>query len=276
MTRQDAALRRFAPRSTRGLTLVELLVAVTILVIMILAFGSILSQGQTVVAKSQRMIRKNAQAAAIAQVFRRDVGSITADGFLHVGSSDTPALVFTATGSYVSRTSRSGVVPPKGNAAVICYSTGPDESSTSAPGKVLCREAHILAKPPGLPGTWTPRRSDVMRMYLSHIQMKSKSPNGDPSYLVRKFGQHAGIYTLPKSITHVKDSWPVLVAGCEDVRVEYRSAAPNSTWISGGGKTWTFEDRDKPPTDADAWPVALKLSFKISDTPFEVIAQITR
>jgi len=275
MTRQHTTVKRFALRGTRGLTLVELLVAVTILVIMILAFGSILSQGQIVVTKSQRMIRANAQAAAIAQVFRRDVASITVDGFLHVGNSDSPALVFTAMGSYVSRTTRSGV-PPTATAAVICYSAGSDASNSDAPGKVLCREAHLLAKPPGLLGTWTPKRSDVMRMNLSHIQMKTTSPNGDPDYLVRKFGAHAPVPTLPKTLADVKRTWPILVAGCTDIRIDYRPADPNRSWQTGDRSTWTYEDRDNEPTHADAWPVALRLSFKISDKEFEVIAPITR
>ena len=158
-----ATTNRSVARGARGVTLIELLVAVLILVLIILAFSRILSQAQLVVSRSQRTIRANAQAAAIAQVLRRDVAAITTDGFLYIGSVDAPALVFSAVGPFTARTS--GLTDVRANAAVICYSAG-DDSSTGTTGKVLCRKAHLLAKPEGA-GSWKPDTNDVMSKFLT-------------------------------------------------------------------------------------------------------------
>ena len=265
MTSAHDTFARIVPSRARGLTLIELLVSVTILVIMILAFGTILSQGQRVVSRSQRIIRANAQVAAIAQVFRRDVGSITTDGFLHIGTSDGPAMVFTAVGSFTSQNST--VTPtPQANAAVICYSGG-DDSTTGSQGKILCREAHLLTKPTGAPA-WNPASNDVTLLYLSDIQVEATGAT--PANIVAKFSGHASIPTLPTNLTDAKKTWPILVNGCTNINVRYRPKG-GTTWVnpSGSGKTWTSED-------VDEWPVAVKLSFKLSGKDYEIISAIAR
>ena len=231
MTPAHANGSRFGRSSTKGLTLIELLVSVTILVIMILAFGTILSQGQKVVTRSQRIIRANAQAAAIAQVFRRDVASITTDGFLHIGSGDAPAMVFTSVGSFTSQTSSLDPTP-QANAAVICYSGGND-SSTGAQGKILCREAHLLTKPAGAPA-WNVTTSDITNLYLSDIQMEATGAT--PANIKDKFGGHASIPTLPTNLTDAQKTWSILVNGCTDVKATYRVKG-GTTWSSAAKTT---------------------------------------
>ena len=262
MTPAHANGSRFGRSSTKGLTLIELLVSVTILVIMLLAFGTILTQGQKVVSRSQRIIRANAQAAAIAQVFRRDMGGITTDGFLYIGSDDAPAMVFTAVGSFTSQTS-SLTPTPQANAAVICYSGGND-SSTGAQGKILCREAHLLTKPASAPA-WNVTTSDITNLYLSDIQMEA--PGATPDNIRAKFGGHASIPTLPTNLTDAQNTWSILVNGCTDVEITYRVKG-DTTW-SDAAKTWTSDD-------VNDWPVAVKLSFKLSDKDYEIISMIAR
>ena len=262
MTSADANGARLAPSNTKGLTLIELLVSVTILVIMILAFGTILSQGQRVVTRSQRIIRANAQVAAIAQVFRRDVGGLTTDGFLHITAGDGPAMVFTSVGSFTSQTS--DLTPtPQANAAVICYSSG-DDSSTGSQGKILCREAHLLTKPTGAPA-WNPATNDVTLLYLSDIQMEATGAT--PANIVAKFGGHAAIPTLPKTLDEAKKTWPILVNGCTNINVTYRLTG-GTTWVNTV-KTWTSKD-------VDSWPVAIKLSFTLAGKTYEVVTAIAR
>ena len=265
-TPRPAPTRHAAVRGARGVTLIELLVSVLVLVIMILAFSAILSQGQQVVSTSQRIIRANAQAAAVAQVFRRDIASLTADGFLHINSSSEPALVFTAVGPYVSRNPPAGVTDVHANAAVICYSTGNDTSTGGGGAKsILCRETHLLIKPAGVTGAWTPASSDVMLMYLSDIQQDLYLSR--PTTIVSRFRGAADIPTLPATLAEVKQTWPVLVAGCTNISVWCRYAG--STSWANTTRTWTYADRDN-------WPVAIKIKFDISGRAFEVICPITR
>jgi len=276
MIRHHTHSKRFALPARRGLTLVELLVAVTILVIMILAFGSILSQGQALVSKSQRMIRANAQASAVAQVFRRDVAAMTSDGFLYVGNDDTPALLFTAVGPYISHVESIAGLPPTANAAVISYNAALDLSASGESNKALCRKTHLLAAPPALLGGWRNKTKDVMRMNLSNIQMKTSSPVANPTSLVPTFTAAPAVRTLPRTIRETEVCWPILVANCKDIRVDYRMSGTTATWKQGDGTIWMAEDRDRPDTDPRAWPVALRLTFTLSGEPFQVVAPITR
>lgn len=250
----------------RGVTLIELLVAVLVLVIMILAFSAILSQGQQVVSTSQRIIRANAQAAAIAQVFRRDVAAITTDGFLRI-STTSPALVFTAVGPFVSRNPPSGLTNVHANAAIICYRIGDDTSviGTGGRGTLLCREVHLLTKPAGAVGVWNPRTSDVALMFISNIQQESTGCS--PNSIIGKFFTTPKISSAPATLADVKKTWPILVTGCSNFSVSYR-AARSSGWTRGT-KLWKHED-------VDSWPVALRLKFELNKTDFEVICPIVR
>ncbi|HDY64960.1 MAG TPA: hypothetical protein ENH84_01850 [Phycisphaerae bacterium] len=111
ISRQQPAGRQAGPKSQirnpnsstfrPGLTVMELLVAVVIMVIMILAFGIILTQTQKVVSGSQAIMRSNNTAAAIAYVIRNDMRKITKNGFLCItryNNALRPFIVFTTAG----------------------------------------------------------------------------------------------------------------------------------------------------------------------------------
>jgi type II secretory pathway pseudopilin PulG len=88
-------------KAAAGLTIIELIVAVAIMVIMILVFGMILTQSQKVVSGSQKIMQSNNTAAAIANVIRNDLRKITKNGFLCItqyDGDDRPYLLFTTAG----------------------------------------------------------------------------------------------------------------------------------------------------------------------------------
>lgn len=261
-----ATTNRSVARGARGVTLIELLVAVLILVVMILAFSRILSQGQVVVSRSQRAMRANAQAAAIAQVLRRDVAAITIDGFLYVGSEDAPALVFSAVRPFTSHRPPNNLTDIHANAAVICYGAV-DDSSPGTTGKVLCRKAHLLTKPGGA-ANWDPKTNDVMVMFLTNIHQNQWG--AQPNQIISKLGEENEIASLPSTLAEAKDTWAVLVSGCEDINVMYGSVDNNGQllWFSDG--LWSHK------TNREDWPALIKMSFKISDTIYEIVCSVGR
>lgn len=92
-----------------GMTLIEMLVAVSILAMIILAFGTILTQAQKVVKTSQTNMRTNSTVSAIAQVIRQDFRQLTRSGFLCITQTNgsvnsVPRLLFTTAGTTRSKT----------------------------------------------------------------------------------------------------------------------------------------------------------------------------
>jgi len=245
----------YPTRRARGVTLVELMVAVMILVIMILAFSTVLSQGQAVVTASQRVIRSNAQAAAVAQVLRRDIASITTDGFLYINGSGTPALLFTAAGHFMARNPTPPDTNIHANAAVICY-------SAAASGNILCREAHLLTN------TGQPRgSSDVLQIYLSDIT--SGRSGCTPDNIRSMFATAPSVTAFPTTLTEVENTWPVLVDSCSNITVKYRTVTAGGTlggWVGNAG-TWTHANRTN-------WPVLIKVSFDVSGVHHEITCPV--
>lgn len=89
--------------STGGFTLIELMVSVVILVVILMSFGTILSQSQRVVSAVQRATQVNNAGAAICQLIRHDLMGLCKDGFLTIAnSSNGPILRFIATNDYIS------------------------------------------------------------------------------------------------------------------------------------------------------------------------------
>lgn len=246
---------RSTAHRARGVTLVELLVAVMILVIMILAFSAILSQGEMVVTTSQRIIRANAQAAAIAQVFRRDITSITTDGFLRISGTGNPALFCTSVGPFVASDPPVGVPDVRANAAIICY-------RLAASGDILCREAYLLTTITGSTS------GDILNNTLSDIEHDRKTADSISTTL--NLTTPDTVPTLPKTLAEVKQTWPILMVGCTNVSVQYRTlnAATGvlSGWLTGSGN-WSHSNRTN-------WPVLIKLKYTLAGEDFEVVCPL--
>lgn len=98
--------RRHTGGRPSGLTLIELMVASTIIVILILIVGRILVQVQQVVRISQATIRGDQKATAIRQVLIDDLRRVTQHGFLCIGqaSDGKPFLMVSKAGPTVSVT----------------------------------------------------------------------------------------------------------------------------------------------------------------------------
>lgn len=79
----------------RGFTLIELMVAVSVLAIVIAITNMILASSQKVVRISEARMRSNATAAALAKVIRRDLRELTTNGMLCIttDSAGFPELV---------------------------------------------------------------------------------------------------------------------------------------------------------------------------------------
>ena len=171
--------------NNRGMTLMELIVAVAVLAIMILGFGQIVGQAQRVVTVSQNNMRSNATAEAIAKVIRDDLNKITKNGFLCITSSSdsssnsSPRLFFTTAGITNSRLHQLS-----GNASVCCYGlinngTVPADGYGVIPSsRIMLREAWIL-----LQGHGTSNPTDMVDYDLSDLQSMTRYKTGrTPGY----------------------------------------------------------------------------------------------
>ena len=115
MILQHTTPERAARPLRGGMTLIELMVSVAIMVIMIMGFGMIMNTSQKVVRTTQANIRSNAIAEAISRAIRYDLENIQkAGGYLCIRSStddsSSPMLFYTPDGGVPihSVTHRSG------------------------------------------------------------------------------------------------------------------------------------------------------------------------
>ncbi len=129
----------------RGLTLIELLVAVAIVAIMIMVFGQILNSSQSAVSNSQTTMRTCAAAAAIEKVIRDDLRKVTQNGFLCITQNPvdgSPRLIAVT----------SGVTPSKktadiGNGGIVCLGLCNNHMSNNNvinPANILYHQAWVL------------------------------------------------------------------------------------------------------------------------------------
>ena len=283
----------------RGLTLMEMMVSLAVLVMIMLAFNAILSQSQRVVVTSQNMTGANAQAMAISQVLRQDLSSITRDGFLAIvgptnESPPTPqAIIFTATGTYDSRTFPNTTA----NAAVVCYSIREDAGRKLIPD-ILCREANLLAMTGGA-GVW---EQDVMNVYLSDIGAHTREEISTDvlADLADNYSPSAyyPVNSRPAGLEDVLASWRLLGANCTRFSVQWLASDDNwygpkadgsdeyDSFAPSPGGSADIETDIETLRDTDAymalwswhdktnWPRAVKIRFTISERDYEVICEI--
>jgi len=224
----------------RGLTLVELLVSLGIIVLISLAFGTILGQSQKVVSSTQGIIRANSAASAIAQVIRDDFVGLSKEGFLAV-SNDPNYIVFTATGVFQES------IPPgrRANAAVIDY--GLDGSK-----HILWRRARPLSGSAGI--------ANVQASYIdAYLGQYRHGPVGVIPLPTAYYDAPAlpipPYYNLDPA--DIGNLWPVLATECRGFGVE----SFNGTTWSSNADTWTFND--DIPNSPHPWPKAIKVRFSL-------------
>ena len=247
-----------------GMTLMELMVSVAILAGMIMAFNIILSRSQQIVSDTQKLMRGNATTLSIAQVIRRDIGSITRYGFMDLSNnSGEPMLIFTTAGAVQSVTGDA-----KGNASLVCYRL----AKNSADGNkktILCRQAWIL-------GQDDPAIADDYQYSLADIHSDSTIMPGIISGVT---GNDLTLSVPPANYTDLTNLWQVLskdVTGF-DIRVITPSGQANTgQWTHlQGNDTWPTLVRFKFTVPATSDPGRAGREPGTNDNPiFEIICSV--
>lgn len=158
------ARRQFADAGRRGMTLMELLVAVAILAIMIVSVGSIVTQSQKVVSTGQAHIKTNQSAAAVAQVIREDIRRISQHGLLAItqAGAGSPRLVAITAGVTLSKTHGE-----TGTAGVVVLGMAENTApNTPADESILYRQGWVLKDLASTPPTdiWKSDLTDIQRL----------------------------------------------------------------------------------------------------------------
>ena len=246
------------------MTLVEMLVAVSVLAVMILAVSSILVQTQRFISAAQENRRSHAMAFTIARIIRRDLNRVSKDGFLSIssGGNSGSMLVFSTAGP------ASGINNPvKGDGSIICYAqqTCTDGRDTSKKEVYLWRPEYICNCTTSTPSaTFEGERINVNFSVLrSCATGDSNSPFQLQSLVSAAAGKAPGssFKLPPTNASQIEDLWQVLVVAIEEFKVEWTDGTKDSsgilTWSSAPG-LWTHQNQDN-------WPKAIKISFKIND-----------
>ena len=279
-----------------GLTMVELLVSVVVLLVVMLSFGMIMRQIQRVVSTGEKSIRTNSAAAAIVGAIRSDIGRATRNGMMCItqtGAKSPPLLTFTAAGVVPSKTDAGSAVDrASANASLVAMSLC-DNTSTASPSPdldVLYSQRWLLTDV---------THGDRIDLDLANIQRLPRS------------GMNAGVLprlsgiALPCSTSTPDEAdnlWPVLADRCEWVSVtwtdgqldangllrwygvdydagqyvvKWRNTPPDPTNVefdvSGVGANvyralWTHHDQNN-------WPRALRIRYRLIEdanaTPIE-------
>lgn len=248
----------------RGLTLIELMVALAVMAVMVLGFGMILSSAQSVVSGSQAEMRSNQQAAAVARTLRQDFARITKQGFLYIGTdgNGAPIVVFSDAAYFDSEFSEAS-----GHAAIITYGQAPNVTSASEP--ILFRRTMILQQ-----HTPTYRDFDIRGWPEDVVKDGSARQGRDLSWytalekdtlrsnIVSNFAwvpSGLGVPT-PNSLTAHEKLWQVVAVNVHDLQIAWATSEDGQgdlNWQTSGG-FWTHHDQNN-------WPVAVKIRFRIRD-----------
>ena len=230
----------------------ELMVSISIMSIIMLAFGGLLTQANQVVTDGERRMRSDAAASAISRIIRKDIRQATKNGFLRIGKS-----VFVIVTAGQTESSFSNIT---GDGAVIIY--GRDDKSN-----VLYRKVLVLSKKSPVDNdpddgddkeivdclVWddgTGKRG----MNLAELQVLSDAKMGELiDHMVKP---PENMQYPPDTLLQVtKTSWMVLAGGCEELQIAHQSPG-KSDWKEGSPATYTRHNQT-------SWPTAIKFRFKL-------------
>jgi prepilin-type N-terminal cleavage/methylation domain-containing protein len=247
------------------MTLIELLVALAVLGIITVAFGTIMTQSQRVVDKSNALMQANATASAIAQVLRDDLARFCPQGFLavhHDGSDANQRLVFTSVGPFTSLID----LNIKANAARIDY--GLDSNDT------LWRRAILLSAVDTTTGDSNPNDDIDSDVWLGRYDDPNSPSYIDPNDKIPNYCSPPPIPLDPNTPDKVNELWPLLARPCSKFQVSWWNKI-NNNWDTDP-KIWTAEDFANPNA-----PSAIKVNFRLRTGPkdqdyldYEVICPI--
>ncbi|HOF18113.1 MAG TPA: hypothetical protein PK082_04325 [Phycisphaerae bacterium] len=272
-----------AARAARGMTLIELIVAVGILAGMILGFSMILTQTQKVVVGSQSMMRSNAAAAGIAQVIRQDFSRASKSGFLYLSEDK---IVFTISGVCPSLTGSS-----LGTGSAVWYALC--DRAGYAGEKVFLRQGYVLDRGAAATAGDTIKRdyqelvSGTFANIVNRVEMTEAFFPNPPTPV--------SLAVPPGNLAGIGEMWRVLAVSVSNVKFFWTDGATDG----GGNLYWYGNGQPKPGVqayeqeipykacwthhDMNAWPRAIKIQFQINDEtmpdefqnyPYEVICTV--
>jgi prepilin-type N-terminal cleavage/methylation domain-containing protein len=274
-------------RAPRGLTLIELLVSVTILTVMILAFSTILVQSQRFISITQATRRSHALAATVARIVRNDIRRATQSGFMAIGADadNNGRLVFSTAG-----VTHGLVASSAGSGSLICYGLVMNDLDKTR--TILWRPEYVYNDTEINPSFQT--TDDSVQLSSLAIQSMSRDPNGGGLSLrdvAAEFLNKRPDDTLrvpPRELGQINDLWQVLGSNCRDLSVMWTDGQTRDTdanavrWYgvdptapvainpsnqpdiepqaqgqSGYFALWTHENQAN-------WPLAIKIRFKFT------------
>jgi len=223
------------------LTLLELLVAVSILAILTLGMGYVFTQSSGAVSLTQAGLQMNANLRAASGLMREELQCVTKDGFLCIVQKTTnagnpktpPMIVFTALGRYVSLLDSDRMA----NAAIVSYQPLKDESQEDRPVSVLGRYTMLLTGE-------QPAAADASIEPLSMVQTFSRAlpAIAYTRYVLPSMKSSTGygyklVKTVPETPEEIMELWPFMVGGCKDVEISFsdgRSRTSYATQLPAG------------------------------------------
>ena len=249
-------------RRQAGLTLIELLVSLTILLGIMLAFSIILNQSRRVVTTSQRAMRSNAAAAAIIDVLQRSLRNTTQQGFLCIMKVDgnAPELYLTTAGVAPSKTSskigtgslvRIGLVANANASANLpilycqAWVLHPDASNiTDAPDVLGEMDLSMAINFPRIDPN--PIVSGLPNDMLDFINFPKAIGISPP-----------GLTVPPDTIADVNALWQVLASKCEALSITWTDGNidPLTGNIEWYGVDYEMDDNNTPDDPTDDFPL---------------------
>jgi type II secretory pathway pseudopilin PulG len=250
------------------MTLIEMLVSVSILTVMILAFSTILVQSQRVISVAQTSRRSHAMAFAIARVIRGDFRRITQSGFLAICNrtgTDEPLMVFTTAGATQGTASDA-----RGGAGLVCYGLWSNASATDPTHKILWRPQYVLsqfAQGQDALSLNAPSQPERMNMELANVELwprleTTSTPAIDSiveiPYAIAGWSQPTPtIRVPPKNGNDISQLWQVLVTECSKLSITWTDGVAESVTAKGPPAVsmgydlrWFGIDKDLPPVTA--------------------------
>lgn len=246
-----------------GMTLIEMLVAISVLAVMILAVSQILVQTQRFISAAQENRRSHAMAFTIARIIRRDLRRVSKDGFLNIttGGDSGSMLVFSTAGP------TSGINDPvKGDGSIICYAqqSCPSSKKEGKDETYLWRPEYVCNCLTGTPSaTFSGERVNVNFSMLRTCSTNDANSPFQLQALSSAAAQNSpgpNLQLPPVSASQIEDLWQVLVVAISDFSVQWTNGTKTNGLLiwSSAPMLWTHQNQTN-------WPKAIKISFRIND-----------
>lgn len=234
-----------SPQARRGLTLMELMVAVAMMAIMITAFGHIVAECRKIVSISQSNQRGNIQVMALEQNLRDDIRRTTQAGFLCIATKDlgggrkVPVLFCTTAGPGSSMTDAGAMTAyARSNGMIAGY--GLANSGTT--NFVLWRSAWMLRPETTVA---TPPNSDLLFKWdLADFQSNNRAWLHN-NFLVPALSSNTmspGTLDWPLDLDanagRLANTWQYLAGNCTDLAIQWTDGSYRYDGTRRVGLNW--------------------------------------